>query len=151
MSHLILQARTEDQVIVGNLPAARHQDIFGLPFDGNHLACHHGDAGVQRQLGQVPAAVCMTAGSEEGRAESETKASVLTAHHYNQLCFILKGLTQINFDHPEFSSGFHHIASEETLASFGWEVELFIVMCIYFLFLSFRITKPTGAEFKWLK
>lgn len=80
LSHLVLQAHTEDEVIVGNLLTARHEDIFGLPVDAHHLPSDHGDAGVQRQLGQVPAAVCMTAGSEEDWAESETKANFLTAH-----------------------------------------------------------------------
>lgn len=62
VTNLVLQARAEDEVVVGNLPAPGHQHMFGLPVDAEHLPCHHADAGAQRQLGQVAAAVSMTAG-----------------------------------------------------------------------------------------
>lgn len=63
VAHLVLQARTQDQVIVGHSPASRHTHAFGLPVDAHHLPGHHGDTGVQRQLGQVSTAVCMAAES----------------------------------------------------------------------------------------
>lgn len=65
LSHLVLQARTEDEVIVVYLPTTGHKNVFGLPVDAHHLPRHHGDAGLQRELGQVSAAVCMTVGNEE--------------------------------------------------------------------------------------
>lgn len=65
LSHLVLQAGAEDDVIVGHLPPTRHTDVSGLPVDGHHLPGHHIDAGMQRELVQVSAAVCMTAGREE--------------------------------------------------------------------------------------
>lgn len=64
-SHLVLQACTEDEVIIGHLPKTRHQDVLGLPVDAHHLPSHHIDAGMQGQLGQVSAAVCVTAGSRD--------------------------------------------------------------------------------------
>lgn len=65
LSDLVLQARAEDQVVVGNPPAVAHTHVLGLPVDAHHLARHHGDAGAQGQLGQVSAAVSVTAGCEQ--------------------------------------------------------------------------------------
>lgn len=62
-SHLVLEACAEDEVVVRHLLTTRHQDVFGLPVNAHHLLTHHTDAGVQRELGQVSAAVCMTAGN----------------------------------------------------------------------------------------
>ena len=59
--HLVLQAGAEDQVVVGHRHSTGHQNVFGLPVDGHHLPAHHADAGVQRQPGQISAAVRMTA------------------------------------------------------------------------------------------
>ena len=64
-AHPVLQAGTEDEVIVGHLLTTRHTDIFGLPVDAHHLPSHHVDVGMQRKPGQVSAAVCMTVRSEE--------------------------------------------------------------------------------------
>lgn len=61
LAHLVLQACTQDEVIVGHSPASRHTDAFGLPLDAHHLPGHRGDTDVQ--LGQVSAAVCMAAES----------------------------------------------------------------------------------------
>lgn len=63
VAHLVLQARTQDQVIVGHGPAPRHTHAFGLPVDAQHLSGHRGDTEVQRQLGQVSAAACVAADS----------------------------------------------------------------------------------------
>lgn len=63
--HLVLQARTEDEVIVGHLHTVGHQDKFRLPVDAHHLPGDHTDAGVQREPGKVSAAVRMTAGNRE--------------------------------------------------------------------------------------
>lgn len=51
LSHLVLQARTEDEVIIQHLPITRYKDVFGLPVDAHHLPSHHVDAGMQRELG----------------------------------------------------------------------------------------------------
>lgn len=72
LSHLVLQACTQDEVIVGHLPTTTHKDVFGLPVDANHLPSHHVNAGMQRDLGQVSAAVCVTEGREEDWVDSET-------------------------------------------------------------------------------
>jgi len=65
-AHLVLEARAEHQVVVGHLHAAGHADQLGLPVDGHHLPGHHGNAGTQRQLGQVSGAVGVTAGGGGG-------------------------------------------------------------------------------------
>lgn len=63
-AHLVLQACAQDQVVVAHSPASRHMHALGLPVDAHHLPSHHGDSGVQGQLGQVSADVCMAADSK---------------------------------------------------------------------------------------
>ena len=63
VAHLVLQARTQHEVVVGHSPASSHTHALGLPVDAHHLSGHHGDAGAQRQLGQVSTGVGMAAES----------------------------------------------------------------------------------------
>lgn len=74
MCHLVLQARAEDEVIVGHLPGTRHPDVFGLPVDAHHLASHYIDVGMQREPSLVSAAVCVTT------AEKRKTACVSTCY-----------------------------------------------------------------------
>lgn len=57
----MLQASTEDEVVVGNLLPTGQEDVFGLPSDAHQLPRHHSDEGTHWDLGQVSAAVGMTA------------------------------------------------------------------------------------------
>lgn len=63
-AHLVLQACAQDQVVVTHSPASRHMHALGLPVDAHHLPSHYGDSGVQGQLGQVSADVCVAADSK---------------------------------------------------------------------------------------
>lgn len=69
-------------MIIGHTPAPRHAHKFGLPVNGHHLSGHRGDAGVQRQLGQVSAAVSMAAKSEERLSVKKKTLAVRIQVHY---------------------------------------------------------------------
>lgn len=65
-SNLVLLACIEDEVIIGHLPAPRHQHVLNCPVDAHPLARHHVDPGTERQLGMVPVTVAMAVGSGQG-------------------------------------------------------------------------------------
>lgn len=99
-SRLVLEARAQDEVVVGQLHAAGHQDAFGLPVDAHHLPGHRGNAGLQGELGQVSSAVCMTAGREAlkwrlmrhfldspGRGAEIKATRLFCSKHFISLCY----------------------------------------------------------------
>lgn len=89
-------------MIIGHTPAPRHAHKFGLPVNGHHLSGHRGDAGVQRQLGQVSTAVSMAEQSEERLSLKKKKTCSQDSSPLALFWFVE------NFD-------FLHIVSDDTL------------------------------------